>query len=723
MGNRAIKKKHITILSIFSLPYFYGVYPAAIDTSLKSRVSWFTATQYASIYNFPSPPNTPKTIGVISFGGGIFGSINSSGVLTSGDVQTYWTSLGITSQPKVIVVLVDGATNSPNASDGATIENTIDIEMIGACCPTSNLTIILYIAPNSFAEFVNVFNRAINVPVVVDGTSYTPNVISISWGAPELYYPRTLLNTINSLFASAVAAGINITAASGDNGSSDGVAGGPHVDFPASSPNVVACGGTHLSCPNLIYDGSTTEVAWSSGGGAVSAFFAKPTYQSAISATGRAVPDIAMDADPATGVVYRIGGSLYVIGGTSIVSPAMAAYLLCIGVTGLANTKLYTAARTSGRFHDITSGNNGDFSAGIGYDKVTGLGSLVGNTLASAMIDTSGIAVSNISLNTSTISIIISRTYQLTATVTPGDATNQTVSWLSSSPDNASVSSNGLVTGIANGSAIITARTNDGGFVASASVTVNTTAVLVSNISLSPSSATIVPTGIQTFTATVTPTGATNKIVVWSSSAPSVAIVNSSGVVTGVANGTTIIRATATDGSNRNSSVTVIVSTRVTGISLSPPTVTIGVGESIPIIPTVLPTEVTNKTLRWKSNNVNIARISNGGTVIGIGPGNTTITATTVDGGFTATTAITVVRRVTSVAIAPANAFVRIGSTIRLTPTILPINSTIRTITWSTSNAGIATISGGIVRGIARGTVIITATVDGRSKTSRIIVS
>lgn len=92
--------------------------------------------------------------------------------------------------------------------------------MIGACCPTSNLTIILYIAPNSLAEFISVFRYATTVPVVVDGIEHIPNVISISWGAPEVYFSNFILTSVNTLFASAVAAGINITAASGDNGSS-----------------------------------------------------------------------------------------------------------------------------------------------------------------------------------------------------------------------------------------------------------------------------------------------------------------------------------------------------------------------------------------------------------------------------------------------------------------------------------------------------------------------
>ena len=224
-------------------------------------------------------------VAVVSFGGGLYGSVSNTGVLTNGDVQNYWLSIGIlpANIPKVVIKTIDGATNSPNVNDGgSTMENTIDVESIGACCPSSNLTIVLYIAPNSLNEFPILLNNILNI------SSYKPSVVSISWGAPEIYYSKSLLTTMNNLFATAVASGINITSASGDNGSNDGVGGsGSYCDFPSSSPNVISCGGTALTCSNLTYDNQTVETAWSSGGGAISSFFSKPSYQSALTGTKR----------------------------------------------------------------------------------------------------------------------------------------------------------------------------------------------------------------------------------------------------------------------------------------------------------------------------------------------------------------------------------------------------------------------------------------------------
>ena len=356
--------------------------PFEENGSLLPRVtrSWFYANELASIYNFPAPSfTTNKNIAVVSFGGGLYGSVSPTGVLTNGDCQAYWQAIGISpaNMPKVMVIPINGASNNPNVNDnGATAENTLDVQQIGACCPTSNLTIILYISPNNLTQFVNVMDYILNT------SPYPSSMISISWGAPEVYYSNSLLNNINTRFATAIGRGINICTATGDNGSNNGVGGtGSYTDFPASSPNVVACGGTKLVCPNLVYDGSTLETAWSSGGGAVSGYFAKPTYQSTLSAVRRSIPDIAMNADPATGVAYLVNGEYYVYGGTSVAAPTVAAYLMALGTTKVAHTVFYANVNS---FYDVVSGSNGAFNASAGYDNCTGLGSINGTLLTTA---------------------------------------------------------------------------------------------------------------------------------------------------------------------------------------------------------------------------------------------------------------------------------------------------------------------------------------------------
>jgi kumamolisin len=438
------------------LSSYFSLHPhASAATSTR-----FISKNIATIYGFPTPPTTPVVIGVISLGGGLYGTV-TNGVLTNGDVQKYWTSGGITSQPRVIIKSVDGALNSPASDLNSTIENTIDVETVGACCPGSNVTIIFYIAPNTYNGFYNAFSSAIKTPVVVGGVSIKPSVISCSWGSPEAYFSNSDLSRYNTLFYQATLAGITICAASGDNGSSDGLA-GKNVDFPASSPNVVACGGTSLVCPNLTYDSQTRETTWTGSGGGISKYFASPTYQTNNRSAGRSVPDIAMNADPKTGVTYLVNNTSYIVGGTSIVAPAVAALIAAGGYVGFP-AKLYTLK--SAAFHDITSGNNGDYTAGAGYDLCTGLGSPAGPEIKTEL--TSWVSVTGITLTPSTATVAIGASLQLTANVSPSGATNKTVAWKSSNTLIATVSSAGLVRRLKAGVATITATTNDGWFSAS----------------------------------------------------------------------------------------------------------------------------------------------------------------------------------------------------------------------------------------------------------------
>ena len=347
----------------------------------------FNARHYAQIYQFPTPsPSARRVFAVISLGGGLFGKV-TNGILTAGDVQKYWTAIGISAanHPVVYIKLLDGARNLPKTNDGgSTAENTLDVATIGACCPGARNIIIMYVAPNSFSGFYNAFNAAINGTVVVNGVTVAPKIVSCSWGASEKSWPPNERTRYNALFASAVAKGINITAASGDYGSSNGLP-GLNVDYPAASPNVIACGGTTLVCPTRSYSGAgTLETTWTGSGGGVSTVFAKPAYQNSLSGDKRVVPDIAMNADPNTGVQFFLNGNTVVYGGTSIVSPAMAGYIGCLSTTpGFVNGTLYNNTNC---FHDITVGNNGGFQAGGGYDRCTGLGSPNGALLTPRLL-------------------------------------------------------------------------------------------------------------------------------------------------------------------------------------------------------------------------------------------------------------------------------------------------------------------------------------------------
>ncbi len=342
----------------------------------------YSPVQVAQLYDFPSGVDgTGQTVGIIELGGGY----------KPADLQNYFSSLGLKKQPTVISVSVDSAKNSPTTPDSADGEVLLDIEVIGAVAPGAK--IVVYFAPNTDRGFQDALTTAIH-----DATN-KPSAISISWGGAESTWTAQSMTAFDAAAQDAAALGVTISAASGDNGSSDGETDGKnHVDFPASSPNVLACGGTSLEGAN---GKITSETAWNDGtqggasGGGYSVQFPMPAWQAsakieAPAGAGRGVPDVAGDADPNTGYNVLVDGQQLVIGGTSAVAP------LWTGLIALLNQKLgkpvgffqpalYALPTADDAFHDITSGDNGAYSTGPGWDPVTGLGSPDGAKLLSAL--------------------------------------------------------------------------------------------------------------------------------------------------------------------------------------------------------------------------------------------------------------------------------------------------------------------------------------------------
>ena len=340
----------------------------------------FSPVQLASLYNFPEADGKGQCVGIIELGGGF----------TQADLRTYFGNLGVPA-PKVIAVPVDGGANAPTGdANGPDGEVMLDIEVVGAIAPGA--TIAVYFAPNTDAGFLDAITTAIH-----DVTN-KPSVISISWGSAESNWTSQSMTAMDNAFQAAATLGVTICAASGDSGSSDGVTdNADHVDFPASSPYVLACGGTSLHASN---NRISSEVVWNNGagagagGGGVSSFFAVPTWQAGVKATDsagvakplkkRGVPDVSGDADPQTGYDVRIDGTDAVIGGTSAVSPLWSALLARINQlagkpVGYIHPQLY---RNPEALRDITQGNNGDFAATPGWDACTGLGSPDGQKVA-----------------------------------------------------------------------------------------------------------------------------------------------------------------------------------------------------------------------------------------------------------------------------------------------------------------------------------------------------
>jgi kumamolisin len=348
---------------------FARAHAAAAGTS-------FTPVQVAQLYQFPQATAKGQTIGIIELGGGY----------RTADLTAYFKGLG-QSAPKVTAVSVDKGKNSPGNASGADGEVMLDIEVAAAVAPGAK--IVVYFAPNTDQGFIDAISSAVH-----DATN-NPSVISISWGGPESSWTAQSLKALDAACQSAAALGITITVASGDNGSTDGGTGN-NVDFPASSPHVLACGGTKLTG-----SGSTisSEVVWNeqassegATGGGVSNVFPLPSWQTnakvpppSVSAGGRGVPDVAGDADPTTGYQIRVDGQNMVIGGTSAVAPLWAGLIALNNQqngrsAGFIQPQIY-AAKGAAAFNDIVSGNNGAFSAGPGWDACTGLGSPIGAKL------------------------------------------------------------------------------------------------------------------------------------------------------------------------------------------------------------------------------------------------------------------------------------------------------------------------------------------------------
>ena len=256
--------------------------------------------------------------------------------------------------------------------------------------------------------------------------------------------------------------------------------------------------------------------------------------------------------------------------------------------------------------------------------------------------------VEGITLSQSSATLTEGGTLTLTATVTPDDATDNSITWSSSNTSVATVDANGKVTAKAAGTATITATANDGsGVKASCVVTVEKKVVAVSSITLSQTTATMTEGETMSLTATVTPDDATNKAVTWSSSNASVATVDANGKVTAKAAGTATITATANDGSDVKASCKVTVEKKVVAVSsitLSQTTATMTEGETMSLTATVTPDDATNKAVTWSSSNTSVATVDANGKVTAIAPGTATITAMANDGsGASATCKVMVV--------------------------------------------------------------------------------
>jgi len=318
----------------------------------------------------------------------------------------------------------------------------------------------------------------------------------------------------------------------------------------------------------------------------------------------------------------------------------------------------------------------------------------------------------------------------LSAVIAPANATNKTVTWSSSDATVATVV-NGVVTPVKAGTATITVTTADGSYTATSTVTVSAPVVNVTGVQLDHKTLELTAGEADALLmATIEPANATDTDVIWSSSDETIATVVN-GVVTPVGEGTAIITVTTKDGSfTASTTVNVAAATPptviVTGVILDQPTLNLTVGEEEETLQaTVAPADATNKGVIWSSSDETVAKVVYG-VVTPVGVGTATITVTTKDGSYSASTTVHVKAAtsptviVTGVTLDQTALNLTVGEDGEmLTATVAPADATIKDLIWNSSDETVAKVVNGAVTPVGEGTAIITVTTkDGSYKAS-----
>lgn len=343
------------------------------------------------------------------------------------------------------------------------------------------------------------------------------------------------------------------------------------------------------------------------------------------------------------------------------------------------------------------------------------------------------VPVESFTLNKNNVTILAGETNVLAAIIGPDDATTTKVEWSSNNREVVRVTEEGLLIGMKQGSAIVTAvlRDENGTHTATCKVTVPVSLVVdVTGISLNKTSLQLIAGTRETLTATILPADATNTAVVWTSSNKSVAIVNSNGRITALSPGTATITATTVSGGETASCTVTVVeeeTVKVTGVSLNANSVALEKDQTTQLVANVKPGNSANQNVNWSSNNLDVAEVNSNGRVTAIAPGTATITVKTEDGGYTATCEVTVIKpkvRVTGITLDKTLVTVEKDSSVQLIAGVQPANADNAKINWTTSNESIATVDDtGLVKAVGYGDAIITATTEDGGYYKKCIIS
>jgi kumamolisin len=319
-------------------------------------------------------------------GGGVIAIVELGGGWVQSDMDAFFQSINQPT-PQITDVSVDGTQNSPNQSVGSAddpdYEVALDVEVAGAA----------YYAATGQAATIRVYWSQDIGQAVQKATSDGCDVCTISWGSDEANWGATAAQQMEADAEAAVAAGMVVFAAAGDNDSSDGGPTPANVDCPSSCPHVVACGGTSkTSAAETVWNDNPGETDGEGTGGGYSTIFpvqafqigAPPAPAGTQFGTGRMVPDVCADADPNTGYEVFVHGSSTVVGGTSAVAPLYAGLFAAFGnKLGFVTPTLW---QNQGDFNDIAVGGNGLYNAAVGPDACSGIGSPIGTSIAGLFV-------------------------------------------------------------------------------------------------------------------------------------------------------------------------------------------------------------------------------------------------------------------------------------------------------------------------------------------------
>ena len=338
--------------------------------------------------------------------------------------------------------------------------------------------------------------------------------------------------------------------------------------------------------------------------------------------------------------------------------------------------------------------------------------------------DEANIELQNISFYEQDVGLDVGEKYKLTVIFEPRDVSDKTLVWSSSNPEAVTVSSDGEVTAVGDGKSTITATASNG-LIAKCETISTSNIIPATNLSLDTIDVKMHVGDAYTLKATITPNNTTSKNITWTSSNPSVATV-SRGIIIGLKEGTTTITAKTNNGKTATANVTVTKKViEPYSIALDKPSVTLSIGGKATLIPTITPYNVSNKNVTWTSSDSNIATVNNG-VVTGVSAGTATITVKTSN-GKTATSKITVSKEainVTNITLNSNKINLDAGSSYTLKVSYSPTNATNQSVTWSSSNTGVATVTNGVVRGVRGGTATIMAkTSNGITATCTVEVS